>query len=162
MKLVFSIYNDGSGYKDLIIPAGGYRLPSSDDTKTNHKDEDGNFRSEENLYMNGMNVFNFAISQVPKLIKEIVEQSPYGNLEQVDGFYLHQANKFMVDYLRKKLRVAARKSFRVEVDGYGNTGPASIPLLLTLLNEREYSLANKEKQYTLGLRRSVCHGPHVM
>ena len=159
-EIGFSIYNDGSGYKDLIIPAGGYRLPSSDDTKTNHKDEDGNFRSEENLYMNGMNVFNFAISQVPKLIKEIVKQSTYGNLEQVDCFYLHQANKFMVDYLRKKLKLSQEK-VPLEVDGYGNTGPSSIPLLLTLLNEKEYNLANKEKSilsgFGVGLSWATCY-----
>ena len=159
-EIGFAIYNDGSGYNDLIIPAGGYRLPISDETKINHKDQDGNFRSEENLYMNGMNVFNFAISKVPKLIKEIVQQSPYENLDKVDGFYLHQANKFMVDYLRKKLKLSQEK-VPIEVDGYGNTGPSSIPLLLTLLNEREYNLANKKKSvlsgFGVGLSWAACY-----
>ena len=110
--------------------------------------------------MNGMNVFSFAISKVPKLIKEIVEQSPYKNLEEVDSFYLHQANKFMVDYLRKKLKLSKEK-VPVEVDGYGNTGPSSIPVLLTLLNEREYNLANKKKSilsgFGVGLSWAACY-----
>lgn len=159
-QIGYSIYNDGSGYNDLIIPAGGYRQPSTDETKINHKDDDGNFRSEENLYMNGMNVFNFAISEVPKLIRETVEQSPYKNLEQVEGFYLHQANKFMVDHIRKKLKLS-QDQVPVEVDGYGNTGPSSIPLLLTLLNEKENYLANKKKSilagFGVGLSWAACY-----
>lgn len=159
-EIGFLIYNDGSGYNDLIIPAGGYRLPSSDETKIVNKDTDDNYRSKEHLYMNGMNVFNFVISEVPKLIKEIVKQSPYKSLEQVDGFYLHQANKFIVDYVRKKLKLSKEK-VPVEVDGYGNTGPSSIPLLLTLLNEREYNLANTKKSvlsgFGVGLSWAACY-----
>lgn len=156
----FSIYNDGKGYKDLIIPAGGYRTPSTTETRKSTEAEDGNIRSFDDLYMNGMNVFNFAITRVPKLIKEIVSESPYKDLDEVDGFFLHQANKFMVGYLRKKLKLTEDK-MPVEVDGYGNTGPSSIPLLLALLNKKNSGLANKKNSvlsgFGVGLSWGACY-----
>ena len=159
-RLGFSIYNDGSGYEDLIVPAGGYRMPFSDETKLSRTDEDGNLRSKNDLYMNGINVFNFAISKIPKLIKEIVTESPYEDLNVVDGIYLHQANKFMVEYLRKKMRLKPEK-VPIEVDGYGNTGPSSIPLLLTLLNKKKENLANTKKSilsgFGVGLSWAACY-----
>lgn len=56
-EMCFSIHSDGSGYDKLIIPAGGFRLPCSDETKIQNMDEDGNIRSQENLYMDGMEYF---------------------------------------------------------------------------------------------------------
>jgi len=156
----FSIYNDGKGYEDLIVPAGGYRMPFSNKTKLSRTDEDGNLRSKNDLYMNGMNVFNFAISKIPKLIKEIVTESPYKDLDAVEGIYLHQANKFMVDYLRKKMKLKSEK-VPLEIDGYGNTGPSSIPLLLTLLNKKKEYLANTKKSilsgFGVGLSWAACY-----
>ena len=159
-EIGFSVYNDGKGYEDLIIPAGGFRTPSSVETKISRIDQDGNLRSKDNLYMNGMNVFNFAITRIPKLIKEIVAESPYEDLDAVEGIYLHQANKFMVDYLRKKMKLNPEK-VPVEVNGYGNTGPSSIPLLLTLLNEKKENLANTKKSilsgFGVGLSWAACY-----
>jgi len=156
----FAIYNDGRGFQDLIIPAGGYRNPSTLETKINEEAEDGNIRSAEDLFMNGMNVFNFAITKVPKLIKEIVSQSPFKELENVDGYYLHQANQFMVGYLRKKMKLSKEK-MPIEVDGYGNTGPSSIPLLLSLLNQKEPKSAKKKNSimcgFGVGLSWGACY-----
>lgn len=156
----FSIYNDGKGYEDLIVPGGGFRMPFSNKTKISLSDGDGNLRSKNDLYMNGINVFNFAISRIPKLIKEIVVESPYKDLDEVEGIYLHQANKFMVDYLRKKMKLKPEK-VPLEVDGYGNTGPSSIPLLLTLLNKKKENLANTKKSilsgFGVGLSWAACY-----
>jgi 3-oxoacyl-[acyl-carrier-protein] synthase-3 len=159
-KIGFNIYNDGNGYRDLIIPAGGFRTPSTMKTKMNLESEDGSIRSAEDLFMNGMNVFNFAITKVPKLIKEIVSESPFINLVNVEGYYLHQANQFMVGYLRKKMKLSEEK-MPVEVDGYGNTGPSSIPLLLTLLNQKKSKSANKKNSimcgFGVGLSWGACY-----
>lgn len=159
-QIGFSIYNDGKGYNDLIIPAGGYRNLSTPETKVAKIAEDGNIRSDEDLYMNGMNIFNFAIKKVPNLIKEIIDISPYSGTEDIDSFYMHQANKFMVRYLSKKVKVPLDK-MPVEVDGYGNTGPSSIPLLLTLLNKKEKKLANKKNSifcgFGVGLSWGACY-----
>jgi 3-oxoacyl-[acyl-carrier-protein] synthase-3 len=127
--LSFIIYSDGSQYKDLIIPDGGSRNPYNAQSNKLKYDEEGNGRSPMNLYMDGMSIFNFAIKRVPPLIDEILSYSGW-NKEDVDLFALHQANKFMIDYLRKKCKIAFDK-MPVVVDGIGNTGPATIPILLT-------------------------------
>ena len=122
--------------------------------------EDGNVRSANDLYMNGTNVFNFAITKVPQLIKEIVEQSPCKKIENIDGFYLHQANEFMVGYIRRKLKLT-KERVPVAVDGYGNTGPSSIPLLLTLLNSKQKNAVNKKNNilcgFGVGLSWGACY-----
>ena len=156
----FSIYNDGSGFQDLIIPVRGHRLPSDSKTKLSTADEDGNYRSKDDLYMNGMNVFSFVISKVPKLLKEIINESPYSSFDTVDRFYLHQANKFMIDYLRKKLKISEDK-MPVIVDGYGNTGPSSIPLLISLLSNKKTESTNKKNNilmgFGIGLSWAACY-----
>ena len=125
----FIIYSDGSKFKDLIVKSGGSRFPASSSDNEIIMDEDGNCRTNLDLYMNGMAIFNFAITCVPKLIEEILDYNKWKK-EDVDLFALHQANKFMIDYLRKKTKVNFNK-MPVVVDGFGNTGSATIPILLT-------------------------------
>jgi 3-oxoacyl-[acyl-carrier-protein] synthase-3 len=133
-ELSFIIYSDGSHFDSLIIPDGGCRNPINEKSSQINFDSDGNGRTSSNLYMDGMAIFNFAIKRVPPLIDEILD---FVNWEknEVDLFGMHQANKFMIDYLRKKCRVPLEK-MPVVVDGIGNTGPGTIPILLTELNSK--------------------------
>lgn len=141
-EMSFVIYSDGEKYQDLIIKSGGGRLPYSESDDDLIIDTDGNARKNSDLYMDGMSIFNFAITRVPVLIDEILQYTNW-NKEDVDLFALHQANKFMIDYLRKKIKVPLHK-MPVVVDGFGNTGPATIPILLTeLLNENKSSKLEK-------------------
>jgi 3-oxoacyl-[acyl-carrier-protein] synthase-3 len=128
-NLSFIIKSDGSGYKDLIIPNGGSRNKFSLDSLIENQDHEGNIRSESDLYMDGMAIFNFAIKCVPEIIKDTLLNTGWEK-DDVSLFAIHQANKFMVDYLRKKIKVDHDK-MPIAIDGFGNTGPASIPLLLT-------------------------------
>lgn len=130
-EMSFIIYSDGEKYQDLIIKSGGCRMPYSELENELIIDVDGNARRNSDLYMDGMSIFNFAIKRVPLLIDEILQYNGW-NKEDVDLFALHQANKFMIDYLRKKIKVNLDK-MPVVVDGFGNTGPATIPILLTEL-----------------------------
>lgn len=125
----FEVYSDGSGYDRLIIPAGGFRNPISEKTKELVIDEDNNGRTLENLYMDGMAIFNFAISNVHQNINSLIEQMKWKK-DEVKLYALHQANNFMVNYIRKKLKVDEFK-VPMNVTNYGNTGPATIPLLLS-------------------------------
>jgi len=125
----FSIYSDGSGYDRLIVPAGGFRIPRSEETSRLEYDQDKNGRTRNDLYMDGMAIFNFAISNVHKDIDSLLEKVGWAK-EQVELFALHQANAFMVNHIRKKLKVNPDKA-PVNVKNYGNTGPSSIPLLLS-------------------------------
>jgi 3-oxoacyl-[acyl-carrier-protein] synthase-3 len=79
--------------------------------------------------MSGMDIFNFAISNVHKDIDSLIKNMGWKK-EYIGMFALHQANQFMVNAVRKKLKVSPEKT-PVNVKNYGNTGPASIPLLLS-------------------------------
>lgn len=136
-QMGFHIQSDGSGSDRLIVPAGGFRLPISEETSILEWDEDKNGRTKNDLFMDGMAIFNFAITKVHKNINTLIENM---NWQKEDvGFYgLHQANEFMVNYVRKKLKVD-EKLVPVNVRNYGNTGPATLPLLLSDVCSCEHS-----------------------
>jgi len=125
----FSICSDGSGYDRLIVPVGGFRNPKTEKTKELLFDEDNNGRTSEDLFMDGMAIFNFAISKVHLNINSLIEHVGW-NKDDVKLYALHQANNFMVNYIRKKLKVDSEK-VPLNILNYGNTGPATIPLLLS-------------------------------
>jgi 3-oxoacyl-[acyl-carrier-protein] synthase-3 len=122
-----SIHSDGSGFDQLIVPAGGFREPVSEKTSMFVFDEDNNGRSRNAMFMSGMDILNFAISNVPKDIAMLVDYMKWEK-ESIGLFALHQANEFMVNYIRKKIKSSSEKT-PVNVKHYGK--PASIPLLLS-------------------------------
>jgi 3-oxoacyl-[acyl-carrier-protein] synthase-3 len=136
-EIGFEIHNKGSGFSELIIPAGGFRKPISSITSNEITDKDGNVRSENDLYMNGAEIFNFAINNVPTLIDDLLKIAKWSKTE-VDLFLFHQANNFMVEYLKRKLKIITDK-VPLGVENYGNTGPCSIPLLLSFITEKQFS-----------------------
>ena len=136
----FHIGSDGSGYDRLIVPAGGFRTPVSPETAALLYDDDGNGRTRNDLYMDGMGIFSFAVTQVPHSISALMEMMSW-NKGDVGFVALHQANEFMVSYIRKKLKVKAETA-PIDVKNFGNTGPATIPLLFS-------DLCSKENVYDL-------------
>ncbi len=122
----FSLYSDGSGYKHLIIPAGGARNPTTAETLVAKKREDGGIRRDEDLFMDGKEVFNFAIKTVPPLIKEILEFAGKKN-DEIDYFILHQANPYILKTIASHLKVAKEKVPLETGQIYGNQNSASIP-----------------------------------
>jgi 3-oxoacyl-[acyl-carrier-protein] synthase-3 len=82
------------------------------------------------FHMDGAKVMEFALREVPTVIDEMLSIKNW-HKEEVGAFVLHQPNKFMLNYLRKKIKVT-EKSFPIDVENVGNTGPASIPLLLSM------------------------------
>jgi 3-oxoacyl-[acyl-carrier-protein] synthase-3 len=132
-KIYAALQSDGSGAKDLIIPAGGFRMPSSPQTCIASEREPGNFRSDEDLYMDGMSILNFAIREVPKMIDETLNALHWDKSE-VGSVVFHQANEFIVNYLAKRLKLSKDQA-PIAVEGFGNTGPSSIPLLLSNCGE---------------------------
>lgn len=124
-----TIYTDGSGFRDLIIPAGGFRIPKDEDTCELKEAEEGNMRSQENFYMNGMNIFTFAIKRVPEVLCEILVEHGWIQ-EDVQYFLLHQANAYMVNYIAKRAKIDKEK-IPININKYGNTSGATIPLLIS-------------------------------
>lgn len=125
----FSLNSDGSRGDLIKINGGGYRMPSSIETlKERVVDEYGNIRSDEQGYMNGGDVFNFVIREIPKDIKKIAEFSGK-NLADLDWYIFHQANNFINSYLAKKLKLDASK-IPSTIAKYGNTSSVSVPLTI--------------------------------
>jgi 3-oxoacyl-[acyl-carrier-protein] synthase-3 len=120
--------SDGSGAGFLQVPAGMFRAPASEQTKAVVAREGGNARSDEQLTMNGAEVFNFTIREVPAMINATLAAAHW-QVEQVDRFVFHQANRFMLDYLSKRMKLPPDKMV-LALENYGNTSSASIPLAI--------------------------------
>lgn len=133
----FILGSDGRGECNLIIPQGGYRTSLQ---------AEGPFegRKLDALYMDGGEIFNFTLSSVPPLIRATVEQAGLP-IEEYEAFLLHQANAFMIKHLAKKAKLPPDK-VPINIDRFGNTSSATIPLLMTtdlsaVLAERAARLA---------------------
>jgi len=136
----FFICSDGSGSDRLIVPAGGFRTPVSEETSNLTFDEDNNGRTLNDLYMDGGAIFNFALANVHKNVNGLIEKMGW-NKEDVGMYALHQANVFMVNYVRKMLKVD-KSLVPMNVKDFGNTGPSTIPFLFSDIcsAEHPYSL----------------------
>jgi 3-oxoacyl-[acyl-carrier-protein] synthase-3 len=124
----FVFGTDGAGADRLIVPAGGFRLPRSADTGIETEDRSGNVRSADNLFMDGGAVLNFTLREVPRTFRSLLNRAGLtpGDLSAV---ILHQANKFMLDALQKKLGLDdAAVPRRYEL--IGNTVSSTIPFVL--------------------------------
>ena len=119
---------DGSGYRNLYIPAGGFRIPSSEETREVRTQVDGGTRSLEHMFMDGMGVFNFSVTSVVRTIQEFMQDHDIAG-DQVDYMFLHQANKFMTDKIARKLKISSDR-VPYSMDRYGNTSSASIPITM--------------------------------
>lgn len=124
----FVLGTDGRGYDKLIIPSGGMRLRPSLETAVEITDDSGNTRSQNHLFMDGMEIFNFTIDTVPRTVTETLAKNGMAK-EDVDLFVFHQANRYMLDFLRKKCKIDPAK-FYMNFADCGNTVSASIPIAL--------------------------------
>jgi 3-oxoacyl-[acyl-carrier-protein] synthase-3 len=123
----FSLGTNGSGYKNLIVPNGGLRK-RYDCNAREIDDGSGSIRTANNLHMNGPEIFNFTIDVVPKVVSNVLERNNT-TLDEIDYVIFHQANKYMIEYLRKKLKIAKNK-FYINMLHTGNTVSATIPIAL--------------------------------
>ena len=138
----FIFGTDGRGMKELIVPAGGLRRPLTPETALEKEAESGNWRSEQNLYMNGPEIFNFTLRTVPKAVDQLIQKCGFG-LDDVDYFIFHQANRFMMERLRTKLNIPAEK-FCLYLETCGNTVSSTIPIALeNAKNQSEIKTGNK-------------------
>ncbi|WPJ97969.1 3-oxoacyl-[acyl-carrier-protein] synthase III C-terminal domain-containing protein [Coraliomargarita algicola] len=122
----FSLQTDGAGYDKLIVPAGGARQPRSAETAVVAEDEAGNFRSLENIYMDGAEIFNFSITEEPKSVQGLLEYAG-SDADAVDYFVFHQANRYILGNIAKRLKLDPAKVPMQTVEHYGNQSSASIP-----------------------------------
>lgn len=122
----FSLGTDGSGAKNLIVGSGAMRTPEKvNDLST---DETGSFRSSDHLYMNGNEIFNFTLENVPLLVEKTLNMNRMQKSD-VNLFIFHQANRYMMEFLRKKIKIDETK-FYYYLEKVGNTVSSTIPIAL--------------------------------
>ena len=126
--IVIEMLTDGSRFKNLYVPAGGFRQPSSDATREIRRQPDGGLRAEDHLLMNGMEIFKFSATDVVKTLVGFMEAQGL-TADTVESLFLHQANYFMNDKIARKLKFSPEK-VPYTIGFYGNTGSASIPLTM--------------------------------
>ncbi|MBL7873733.1 MAG: ketoacyl-ACP synthase III [Cyclobacteriaceae bacterium] len=143
----FSLNSDGSREDLIKIKAGGYRYPTSQETLAEQVvDEHGNIRSEEHGFMNGPDVFNFALREVPADIQRLSEYAGI-DIRDLDYYLFHQANNYMNGYLIKKLKLPHDK-VPSSIAKFGNTSSVSIPI--TIVSELKGELTDKKKVMLCG------------
>lgn len=84
------------------------------------------------LYMEGQEVFKFAVKTVPECVNELLHKGKK-ELDEVKYIILHQANSRIIQSVAKRLK-AAEEKFPMNLQKYGNTSAASVPILLDELN----------------------------
>ena len=126
--MYFDFGSDGSGYEAIMIPDGGLRNPVGEESLVMVDVSEGITRNRCQLILDGVEVFNFSIREVPKTVRSLMA---FANrtVEDVDAFVFHQANLFMNDLIRKKLKLPVEK-VPYTLRDYGNTSSASIPLTI--------------------------------
>lgn len=124
----FHFGTDGSGYDRLIVPAGGSRLPCNDQTRVPAQDADGSSRSLEQIRMHGRDIFEFMNRVVPGSVQAALDQAGL-SMEEVKLFVFHQANKYMLEFLFRKMKLSPERTV-VCMEDIGNTVSASIPIAL--------------------------------
>ncbi|OPC00339.1 3-oxoacyl-ACP synthase [Elizabethkingia ursingii] len=112
----FNLGTDGSGWENLIIKNGGSKYINDNDINN----------MDNYLYMNGSAIFDFTSKNIPPLVNENLEKNLI-NKEDISLFVFHQANTFMLSFLRKRIGIEEDK-FLINMENYGNTVSSSIPL----------------------------------
>lgn len=123
----FVFGTDGSGAEKLIVKTGGAR-EKVDYAAEEMEDASGNRRTKNNVFMSGPDIFNFTLDIVPKTIDEVCRKNGLTR-DEVDFFVFHQANKFMLDTIRK-VNMIPRDKFYIDLEDVGNTVSSTIPIAL--------------------------------
>jgi 3-oxoacyl-[acyl-carrier-protein] synthase III len=121
----FSLGTDGTGYANLIIHNGGAKH-SYDISAEDIIEADGSVRNDNYIYMNGLEVFNFTIKAVPGLIDDVLVKNGL-KIDDVDYFIFHQANQYMLEYLKSIIKIPDEK-FYINMIDIGNTSSSTIPI----------------------------------
>ena len=122
----FALGTNGAGAENLIVKTGGSRYPERANDLS--FDENGNPHSSDYLYMNGAEIFSFTQKNVPVVVRQTLEKNEL-SMDDINMFVFHQANSYMLNFLRKKIKIAPEKFF-INMAEIGNTVSNSIPIAL--------------------------------
>ncbi len=124
----FALGTDGSRASCFIVPAGGARLPYSNETSASQLDRSGNVRTLENIHMDGQAILAFVKREVPDSVSSLLERTGTRR-DAIDLVILHQASQTATEYLQQALEIPAARFFS-NIARVGNTVSASIPIAL--------------------------------
>lgn len=124
----FCMNTDGAGFEAIMVKDGGCRNGVSVNSFVHNNYGNGIVRNNLNLELDGMSVFSFGISKAPKVVNDLISHFNL-SIDDIDWFTFHQANLFMNEKIRKKLKLPAEK-VAYSLRNFANTSCASIPLTL--------------------------------
>ncbi len=139
-EMYFDIQNDGENHEAIIIRDGGAKNLFNEDSTVIKNYGEGINRSKKDLELNGLDVFSFSIKEPPQNIKNILERTSTP-IESIDYFVFHQANRLIIETIRKKLKIPVEK-VPYSLTDYGNTSSASIPI--TFCDQLKEEASNKK------------------
>ena len=125
-NLFCNYFSDGAGYKDIIVPSHSLsgRKKLAKNCLVENKDNKNNLRSQINMSLNGPNIFNFAINNIPPILINIINE-----IKNVKYCFLHQANKMIQDSIEKQIN-SKKIVFPSSLKEFGNTSSATIPITI--------------------------------
>lgn len=138
--LLFSMHTDGSNYKSLIIPDGGYRNPVTPQSFEYFECKDGALRNRLNANMEGDDILSFAMHAAPKCIKGLLEHFEIAK-DEIDYFLIHQANQMINKLIQKRLKVDDEHC-PYNIADFGNASSTTIPLMI--VNKLKDKFAGKK------------------
>ncbi|KEI02761.1 beta-ketoacyl-ACP synthase III [Clostridium botulinum] len=141
--------SDGTGGKALKCDALPVRNP--------YCKVDDNFK--DTLSMEGREVFKFAVNAMIESVNKVLENTEY-NLQDIDYIVPHQANIRIIEFVSKKLKIPQDK-FYVNLDKYGNTSGASIPIALDEMNKKGM-FKKGDKIILVGFGGGLTFGAHLI
>jgi 3-oxoacyl-[acyl-carrier-protein] synthase-3 len=118
----FLLGTDGSGFEKLIVHTGAARQKSLTGNST--VDDEGHTKYDDYLYMDGGGIFNFTLDAVPAMMNDILDKNNLPK-DEVDYYVFHQANKFMLDTIRK-VSLLPKDKFYVNLTDTGNTVSSTV------------------------------------
>lgn len=121
----FVLGTDGSGSENLMIKTGGMKFQ---DKQKEERLENSIFYSSDHIFMNGPEIFTFTINRIPKLVQDTLLKNGLQEID-INLYVFHQANKYMMDYLRRKMKVDEDR-FYYFLSEVGNTVSSTIPIAL--------------------------------
>jgi 3-oxoacyl-[acyl-carrier-protein] synthase III len=124
----FVFGTDGRGAANLIVPSGGARRAGTAAAIAASNGQPEEWRSGSDLFMNGPEIFNFTLQAVPGATQDLLQKAGV-SIEEIDLFVLHQANKFMLERLRGKMKIP-REKFWINMEESANTVSSTIPIAL--------------------------------
>jgi len=140
----FLFGTDGSGYDKLIVKNGASKFPFNQNALEIVYGTDNTY-TDNHLYMNGPEVFNFTNEVIPDFTRDVLQKNNV-KTEDINEFIFHQANAFMLNFMRKRLKIAS-EFFFIDLEDGGNTVSCTIPIALKKYSE---TIENEENIIIVG------------